>query len=121
MRSPQSQCRISLRPQLGAPPSTRRAAGWHGTAVARWFGMLSRGAAVAAADSIRRSSDRSIGVWSGSRGRNRRLGHWTAQTYPTAMTALAGTALLCSGSTTTQGPYAPNIRRAVDYLMTKVA
>jgi hypothetical protein len=46
-----------------------------------------------------------------------KLGHWTAQTYPTAMTALAGTAMLCSGSTTTQGPYSRNIRRAVDYLM----
>ena len=48
-----------------------------------------------------------------------KLGHWTAQTYPTAMTALAGTALLCSGSTTTQGPYARNIRRSVDFLMSK--
>ncbi len=47
-------------------------------------------------------------------------GNWTAGTYPTAMTALAGTALVCSGSTTTQGPYAKNIRRAVDYLLTKV-
>ena len=47
------------------------------------------------------------------------LGHWTAVTYPTAMTALAGTALLGSGSTTTQGPYAQNVRRAVDYLGTK--
>jgi squalene cyclase len=47
------------------------------------------------------------------------LGHWTAGNYPTAMTALAGTALLGSGSTATQGPYARNIRRAVDYLMTK--
>ena len=46
-------------------------------------------------------------------------GNWTAGNYPTAMTALAGTALLCSGSTTTQGPYAQNIRRAVDYLLTK--
>ncbi|MFO0817687.1 MAG: prenyltransferase/squalene oxidase repeat-containing protein [Pirellulales bacterium] len=44
-------------------------------------------------------------------------GHWTAQNYPTAMTALAGTALICSGSTTTQGPYAKNIRRCVDYLI----
>jgi hypothetical protein len=47
------------------------------------------------------------------------LGHWTAGNYPTAMTALAGAALICSGSTTTQGPYARNIRRAVDYLTTK--
>lgn len=48
------------------------------------------------------------------------VGHWTAANYPTAMTALGGTGLICSGSTTTQGPYAKNIRRAVDYLMTKV-
>ena len=48
-----------------------------------------------------------------------KIGHWTAQGYPTAMTALAGTAMICSGSTTTQGPYAKNIRRAVDYLMAK--
>jgi hypothetical protein len=47
-----------------------------------------------------------------------RLGHWSAKDgmYPTAMTALAGVALLQEGSTTTQGKYAPNIRRAVDYL-----
>src|SRR5688500_12925221 len=36
-------------------------------------------------------------------------GHWTAGGYPTAMTALAGTALIGSGSTTTQGPYAKHI------------
>lgn len=47
------------------------------------------------------------------------LGHWTAGSYPTAMTALAGTALIASGSTTTQGPYAKNVRRAVNYLRTK--
>ncbi|QDU94286.1 prenyltransferase/squalene oxidase repeat-containing protein [Lignipirellula cremea] len=47
------------------------------------------------------------------------FGNWTAANYPTAMTALAATALICSGSTTTQGPYAKNIRRAVDYLITK--
>ena len=46
-----------------------------------------------------------------------KLGHWTAQgRYPTAMTALAGMAMLCEGSTTTQGKYAENIRRAVDFL-----
>src|SRR5262245_9416473 len=47
------------------------------------------------------------------------LGHWTAGGYPTAMTALAGTALIASGSTTIQGPYAKNIRKAVDYLLGK--
>ena len=52
-------------------------------------------------------------------GHQSRLGHWTAASdqYPTAMTALAGTALLCEGSTTMQGKYAPNIRKAVDYLV----
>ncbi len=50
-----------------------------------------------------------------------RMGHWVASSgnYPTAMTALAGTALISSGSTTTQGPYAFNIRQAVQYLITK--
>lgn len=50
-----------------------------------------------------------------------RLGHWTASGdhYPTAMTALAGMAMLCEGSTTMQGKYAPNIRRAVDYLASR--
>lgn len=47
------------------------------------------------------------------------LGHWTAGGYPTAMTALAGTALIASGSTTVQGPYARNVRKAVDYLLGK--
>ena len=49
-------------------------------------------------------------------------GRWIDQAglYPTAMTALSGTALLASGSTTTQGPYAKKIRLAIDYLMTKV-
>lgn len=50
-----------------------------------------------------------------------RLGHWAYPSYGTVpATALAGTALICSGSTTTQGPYAPYIRKAVDYLLTKV-
>ncbi len=47
-----------------------------------------------------------------------RLGHWTAQgRYPAAMTALAGMAFLCEGSTPTQGRYAENVRGAVDYLV----
>jgi hypothetical protein len=53
--------------------------------------------------------------------RQSRLGRWTANNgrYPTAVTAMAGIALLCEGSTTTQGKYAPNIRRAVDYLVAR--
>jgi hypothetical protein len=50
-----------------------------------------------------------------------RLGHWSANDsrYPTAMTALAGMALLSEGSTTTQGKYSKNIRMAVDYLLSR--
>ncbi len=50
-----------------------------------------------------------------------RLGHWAANDdrYPTAMTALAGIALLCEGSTTLEGRYAPNIRKAVDFLVSR--
>ena len=44
-------------------------------------------------------------------------GHWDAGNYPTAMTALGGTAMICSGSTTTQGPYKKQIARAVDFLI----
>ena len=48
-----------------------------------------------------------------------RLGSWNHDNYPVALTALAGTALICSGATTTQGPYTKNIRNAIDYLLTK--
>ena len=48
-----------------------------------------------------------------------RLGQWNHKAYPTAITALAGTALIASGSTTTQGPYAKHIRRTVDFLLSK--
>ena len=48
-----------------------------------------------------------------------RSGGWAHQTYMTAVTALAGTALICSGSTTTQGPYAKEIRNCVDFLISK--
>jgi len=47
-----------------------------------------------------------------------RSGHWDASnTYRVPMTALAGTAMLCEGSTTTQGKYCKNISRAADYLI----
>ncbi len=46
-------------------------------------------------------------------------GQWNTQVYPTAMAALAGTALVCSGSTTTQGPYARQVARATDFIISK--
>lgn len=48
-----------------------------------------------------------------------RVGHWSDTNYPTAMAALAGTAMICSGSTTTQGPYAEAISRTVEFLFSK--
>lgn len=49
----------------------------------------------------------------------RRQGYWEAngRQYRVAMTALAGTALLAEGSTTTAGKYSKNISDAVDYLV----
>jgi hypothetical protein len=46
-------------------------------------------------------------------------GQWNTQVYPTAMAALAGTALIGSGSTTTQGPYARQVARAADFIISK--
>ena len=48
-----------------------------------------------------------------------RIGGWADESYQTAITSLAGTALICSGSTTTQGPYAKAIRHCVDFLLSK--
>jgi len=47
-----------------------------------------------------------------------RQGYWEAKNgqYRIAMTALAGMALLCEGSTTNTGKYKKQISRAVDYL-----
>jgi len=52
-----------------------------------------------------------------------RNGSWTAQGsyggggYPVAMTSLAGLALLAGGNTSVEGPYAVNVRNAVDFLV----
>ena len=52
-------------------------------------------------------------------GQQTRSGNWPHPTYPTAVTALAGLALICSGSTTIQGPFAKQIRSTVDYLLSR--
>ena len=86
-------------PLLANSPSTA----WAGTAVetnAKWEKAIESGLAWLAKQQTR-------------------MGNWTHSTYPVALTALAGTAMICNGSTTTQGPYAKNIRSAVDYLMSK--
>src|SRR5579862_2413127 len=45
-------------------------------------------------------------------------GTWSASGQnPVAMTSLAGLAMLCEGSTVTQGKYRENIRMAADWLM----
>ncbi len=50
---------------------------------------------------------------------NKRTGTWEAagQGYPITMTALGGMALLCEGSTATEGKYAKNIASARDALI----
>ena len=48
-------------------------------------------------------------------------GQWNTPPYPTAIAALAGTAMLCSGSTTTQGPYAKQIGRTTDFFAQQVS
>jgi hypothetical protein len=45
----------------------------------------------------------------------RNQGYWGR--YPTAMTGLAGLALLANGNTTTQGKYAPQVSRATNFLL----
>ena len=42
---------------------------------------------------------------------------WDARNYPACMTALSGLALLASGSTPEEGPYAENLKRAMIYLL----
>ena len=65
---------------------------------------------------VRRVVDRGL-EWLASQ--QSRRGRLTANNgrYPTAITAMSGIAMLCEGSTTTQGRYAPNIRATVDYLV----
>jgi len=102
----------------------RKASGWLAVWVAAGLAMPAcprTGGAFAAEDNlrdVRQVTERGL-EWLASR--QSRLGHWSANNgrYPTAMTAMAGTALLCEGSTTTQGQYAPNIRRAVEYLVSR--
>ncbi len=50
-----------------------------------------------------------------------RLGHWSADgsSYRAAMTALAGIAFSCQGTTTTQGKYSAVMRRTTDYLISR--
>lgn len=46
------------------------------------------------------------------------LGSWDAENrYPTAMTALAGMAMLAEGSTPNGGEFAPQLRLAIDFLV----
>jgi hypothetical protein len=46
-------------------------------------------------------------------------GQWNTPPYPVAIAALAGTAILCSGSTITQGPYAKYLSRTTDFLISR--
>lgn len=93
---------------------------WALVVVSAAVGVVPRSAAAAGPDRAKwqQAVDKGLG-WLASRQSTQ--GHWTANdgAYPTAMTALAGMAFLCEGSTTTQGKYAKNVRAAVDFLLNK--
>lgn len=63
-------------------------------------------------DAVRGSLDYLVSI-------QKRQGYWEAEQgqYRVAMTALAGTALLAEGSTSTTGRYSSSIGRAVDFLL----
>jgi hypothetical protein len=100
---------------------------WGGFAQQTFWCMLAAGFFVAPAPKAQgqvEESERKLAVqngldWLASRQSNR--GSWQGgdNAYPTAMTALAGIALLSEGSTTLQGKYARNVRAAVDFLVSR--
>lgn len=69
-------------------------------------------------DQIQKSIDRGLRYLANSQGRD---GGWRSKgvngSYPTAMTALAGLAMLAGGNTPTEGPYARNVSAAVSFLL----
>ncbi len=93
----------------------------------RWLGLTAAGLALAANRSVTAEDKRRQPRWEDaiqrglnwlSRNQSSR-GHWNTSVYPTALSALAGAALIASGSTTTQGPYAKPIARTTDFLISK--
>ena len=83
------------------------------------FGLMPHGDGSARADEgadVDRAVQQSLDYLAGLQ---KRQGYWEANEgqYRVAMTALAGTAMLAEGSTTTTGRYAKSIRLAVDYLV----
>ena len=66
------------------------------------------------ADKVRAAIDRGLEYLVSKQSR---VGSWADPSHQVAITALAGTALICSGSTTTQGPHAKAIRFCVDFIL----
>ncbi len=86
--------------------------------LAAWLGVAGDSIAAEKSPDVQRAVGRGLD-WLAQH--QSRLGRWigNSERYPTAMTAMAGVSLLCDGSTTTQGKYADNVRRAVDYLVNR--
>ena len=65
-----------------------------------------------------KSIEAGLAYLAGTQARN---GSWRSRTnygvYPVAMTGLAGLALMAGGNTTSEGPYADNVRRAVHFVL----
>jgi len=73
-------------------------------------------AALPSADKVRNAIDRGLEYLVSKQSR---VGAWPDPSHQVAITALAGTALICSGSTTTQGPHAKAIRFCVDFILSQ--
>jgi len=90
--------------------------------------LLALACAVGAEEEVRRpdmvtaKTEKAIGKGLKFLARNQgRDGSWRNEgmygSYPTAMTGLAGMALVCEGSTTTRGRYCKTVARAVNFLL----
>jgi hypothetical protein len=79
-------------------------------------GVLGNSATVRADENVDAAVEQSLDYLASLQ---KRQGYWEANggQYRVAMTALAGTAMLAEGSTTTTGKYSKQIRLAVDYLL----
>lgn len=87
-----------------------------GTSLSTSLGLSNASAATPPADKVREAIDRGLAYLVSKQSR---IGAWSDPSHQVAITALAGTALICSGSTTTQGPHAKAIRFCVDFMLGK--
>nr|WP_231131210.1 prenyltransferase/squalene oxidase repeat-containing protein [Crateriforma conspicua] len=106
------------RPALPAPTVSRRRWMLGAAATVASAGMGARRVTAAASDNPRWSEAINKGLEYLRKTQSSR-GLWNTQIYPTALAALAGTAMIASGSTTTQGSFSKEIALASDFIISK--